>query len=165
MATRTPTPRRPRLAPALVTDLPVLLALTACTLLLPVTWAHIASGLAMTGLAVAHLRTRRGLARRVLRRPRSARRFAVQVSSWLLVAAVAAVTATGLLRWAGWSPERTWHGGTGWALLGAVTGHLWLVRHRLRRRLRVYKGSSSSSPSSPDPTKRPISNTWSPAAR
>lgn len=130
------TMRTPRLAPALVTDLPVLLALTASAVLLPVSWAHIAIGLAMAGLAVVHLRTRRGLVRRVLHRPRSLRRFAVQASSWLLVAATVAVIATGLLRWAGLPPERTWHGGTGWVLLSAVVVHLWLVRHRLRARLR-----------------------------
>lgn len=135
MTVLTPTSRHRRLAPALGTDLPVLLALVACWLLVPLAWAHVATGLAMAVLALVHLRTRRGLARRMLRWPRSVRRFATQASSWLVVAAAAAVTVTGLLRWAGLPPEQTWHGGTGWALVGALTVHLCLVRRPLWARL------------------------------
>lgn len=146
MTVRQPTTRRPPLAPALVTDLPVLLALVACALLVPLTWAHVAAGLAMAGLVAVHLRTRGGLGRRLLRRPRSARRLALRANSVLLIVAAAAVTGTGLLRWAGTAPEHTWHGGTGWALLGAVTVHLWLVRGRLRARLRRPATVRSPSP-------------------
>ncbi len=131
MAIEISTPRRRRLAPALVTDMPVLLAFVGCWVLIPVGWAHLVTGIAMAGLVVVHLRTRRGLARRLLHRPRSVRRVAAQATSWLVVAAAAAVTVTGLLRWAGLPPEYTWHGGTGWALTGAVTVHLWLVRRPL----------------------------------
>lgn len=135
MTGEAPTLRHVRLAPALVTDLPVLLAFVGRWVLVPVGWAHVLIGMAMAGLVVVHLRSRPGLARRLLRRPRSVRRFTRQASSWLVVAAAAAVTVTGLLRWAGLPPEHTWHGGTGWALLAAVTVHLWLVRRPLWARL------------------------------
>lgn len=135
MVEHTGTFRRRRLAPALVTDLPVLVAFVGCWVLVPVGWAHVVTGIAMAGLVVVHLRTRRGLPRRLLRRPWPLRRFAAQASSWLVVAAAAAVTVTGLLRWAGLPPEHTWHGGTGWVLLGAATVHLWQMRRPLRARL------------------------------
>jgi hypothetical protein len=127
---------RPRWGPAWATDLPLLLALLACGLLVAVPWAHIALGLAMAGLAVLHLRTRTRLGRRMLRWPRSVRRLGEQTSAWLIVAAACAATATGLLRWAGLPPEDTWHGGSGLLLLGAAGVHVGLVRRRLRLRIR-----------------------------
>jgi hypothetical protein len=122
-------------APTLVTDLPVLAALVVSWSLVPVVWAHVATGLGLVGLVVVHLRTRRWPATRMRRRPRSSRRAADRAMSWALVTAVAAVTGTGLLRLVGASPEETWHGGTGYVLLAAVALHLWSVRRRLRVRL------------------------------
>jgi hypothetical protein len=123
-------------APGLATDLPVLLVLVMSWLLVPVAWAHVATGLGLSALVLVHLRTRRGLARRVLRRPRPDRRSAVVAVVWILLAAAVAVSATGLLRWVGVPPEDTWHGGTGYVLLTAVLMHVWLVRGPLWARLR-----------------------------
>jgi hypothetical protein len=53
-----------------------------------------------------------------------------------LVSAALAVVVTGLLRWAGVPREDAWHGGTGYLLLTAVTWYLWLVRRRLRARMK-----------------------------
>ncbi len=123
------------MAPALVTDLPVLSALVVSWTLVPVVWAHVATGLGLVGLVVVHLRTRPWPATRVRQRPRPGRRAADRALSWVPVTAVAAVTGTGLLRLVGASPEETWHGGTGYVLLAAVALHLSMVRRRLRVRL------------------------------
>jgi hypothetical protein len=127
---------RRRYAPGLVTDLPVLVALVGCWLLVSVAWAHVAAGLALAGLIAGHLLTRRGLTARLLRRPRSVRQFGGAASTWALLAAAAAVLGTGLLRWAGVPPEATGHGGLGYVLLTAAVVHLWRVRRALRVRLR-----------------------------
>lgn len=113
----------------------MLAALVVSWSLVPVVWAHVATGLGLVGLVVVHLRTRPWPATRVRRRPRPGRRAADRAMSWALVPAVAAVTGTGLLRLVGASPEETWHGGTGYVLLAAVALHLWSVRRRLRVRL------------------------------
>jgi hypothetical protein len=115
----------------------VLSALVVSWLLVPLVWAHVATGLGLVGLVVVHLRTRPRPATRMRRRPRPGRRIRVadRAMPWALVTAVAAVTGTGLLRLVGASPEATWHGGTGYVLLAAVALHLWMVRRRLRVRL------------------------------
>lgn len=113
----------------------MLSALVMSWSLVPVVWAHVATGLGLVGLVVVHLRTRPWPATRMRRRPRPGRRAADRAMSWAPVTAVAAVTGTGLLRLVGASPQETWHGGTGYVLLAAVALHLWLVRRRLRVRL------------------------------
>lgn len=139
-------PGHRRFAPALVTDVPVLLVLLGSSV--TAGWAHIAAGIALVVLVYVHVRTRRGRMPRMLRQPRSPRRLAAAASSWLLVVATVAVSATGLLRWAGCLPENAWHGGSGVLLVTVVAGHLWLVRHRLRARLRSAKARD-------EPTGRP----------
>jgi hypothetical protein len=123
------------MAPALVTDLPVLAALVMSWMLVPVAWAHVATGLGLVGLVVVHLRTRPWPATRMRRRARAGRRAPDWAMSWAPVTAMAAVSGTGLLRLVGASSEETWHGGTGYVLLAAAALHLWLVRRRLRVRL------------------------------
>lgn len=116
------------LSPALVTDLPVLAGLVLCWLTIPVFWAHLATGLALIVLIGVHLRTRR---RRVLS-GRTRHRFGYG----LLLLAATAMSATGLLRWAGVPPQQVWHGGISYLLLGLVVVHLWVVRRALRARTR-----------------------------
>jgi len=48
-----------RLPPALSSALPVLSLLLACRLLVPVRWAHVMTGIALTGAIAVHLITRR----------------------------------------------------------------------------------------------------------
>lgn len=134
MATGTRTHGRQGVAPALVTDLPVLVTLVLSWLLVPVAWAHVATGLLLAGLVLVHLRTRPGAARRMLRRTWPGRRSARWALSWIVLSAAAAASGTGFLRWVGVPPEDTWHGGTGYVLLTAVALHLWSVRRRLRAR-------------------------------
>ncbi len=80
--------RRPRVPPALVTDLPVLAALVLCWLTISVAWAHLATGMALVGLIGVHLRPRWPQVRR-------------RLGYWSFLAAAAGMTVTGLLRWAG----------------------------------------------------------------
>ena len=131
-----PHPRRRcrRLPPAVATDLPVLVVMLACWVSVPVTWAHLTTALGLIALVGAHLATRRRLPARVLRQPRSGGQLATLASAWTLLAAMAAVTVTGLLRWAGLPREAAWHGATGYLLLTAAVVHMWLIRGRLRAR-------------------------------
>lgn len=136
-----------RLPPALVTDLPVLALLVICWLLVPVAWAHLTTGVALIGLIGVHLWTRRRRLRRLFRRNSpalSARRLARRFGYWLFLAAAAAMTVTGLLRWAGVAPQYVWHGGVSYFLLSMVAVHLWSIRRPLRARLRSDRGSPPS---------------------
>ncbi len=128
-----------RLPPALHTDLPVLALLVLCWLLVPVAWAHLTAGLALIGLIGAHLWTRRGLRGRLFRchgPPLPARQVGRRFGYGLFIAAAAAMTVTGLLRWTGVAPQYLWHGGVSYLLLGLVVMHLWSIRRPLRARLR-----------------------------
>lgn len=132
--------RRPRwrLPPALVTDLPVLAAVVLCWLTISVAWAHLATGLALVGLIGLHLRPRWRRVQRLFRRSgrsRSYRRADRRLGYWSFLAAAAGMTVTGLLRWAGVPPQRAWHGGASYLLLGLVVVHLWSIRRPLRARL------------------------------
>lgn len=136
-----------RLPPALVTDLPVLALLVICWLLVPVVWAHLTAGLALIGLIGVHLWTRRrrlGGLSRPNRPALSARRVARRFGYGLFLAAGAAMTVTGLLRWAGVAPQHVWHGGVSYFLLSMVVIHLWSIRHPLRARLRSDRTSPQS---------------------
>ncbi|MEU9831700.1 hypothetical protein AB0D67_09165 [Streptosporangium sp. NPDC048047] len=127
------------LPPGLITDLPVLGFLVACWLLVPVAWAHLATGVALAGLVGVHLRTRSRRVARLRRRgsrPKSARAQARRWGYRLLLASVGAMAVTGSLRWVGAPPEHTWHGGFSYLMLTAVVAHLWSVRRPLRARLR-----------------------------
>ena len=133
-----------RLPPALVTDLPVLGLLVLCWLLVPIAWAHLATGLALAGLIGVHLRTRpRQVARLPLRdrRPGSARQAGRRLGYGVFLAAAAAMTVTGLLRWSGVPPQYVWHGGISYLLLTLVVVHLWSIRRPLRARLRTVSGT------------------------
>lgn len=123
----------------MVTDLPVLALLVGCWLLLPLAWAHLATGLVLAGVIGVHLRTRARPVRRLFRRdtrPISARQVVRRAGYWVFVAAAAGMTATGLLRWAGVAPQYLWHGGVSYLSLTLVVVHLWSVRRPLRARLR-----------------------------
>lgn len=126
-----------RRAPAaLRTDVPVLVALLACWMTVPVPSAHLACGLGLVGLVGVHLRTRWTRVRALVlpgSRPRRTRvRRSVHMA--LVVVAVAAAL-TGVLRWAGLRPEQVWHGGVSYLLLGLVVVHVVAIRRRLRSRL------------------------------
>lgn len=116
---------RRRFPPGWRTDVPVLVALLACTITVAVRPVHVATGVALALLAGLHLATRRY---RVRLTPARVAHAAV------LLAAVGA-TVSGLLRWAGFRPDETWHAFWGWLLLATAVGHLVLVRGRLRARL------------------------------
>lgn len=139
--------RTRRVPPALVTDVPVLALLVICWLLVPVVWAHLTTGLALIGLIGVHLWTRRRRLGRFFRRNRpalSARRVARRFGYGLFLAAAAAMTVTGLLRWVGVAPQYVWHGGVSYFLLSMVVVHLWSIRRPLRARLRSDRGSPQS---------------------
>jgi hypothetical protein len=141
--------RARRLPPALVTDLPVLALLVICWLLVPVAWAHLTAGLALIGWIGVHLWTRRQRLGRHFRLDGpalSSRRVARRWGYGLFLAAAAAMTVTGLLRWAGVSPQYLWHGGVSYLLLGLVVVHFWAIRRSLRARLRSDRASPLSSP-------------------
>jgi hypothetical protein len=141
--------RTSRLPPALVTDLPVLALLVICWLLVPVAWAHLTAGLILIGWIGVHLWTRRRrLGRLFWPNPPvlSARRVARRFGYGLFLAAVAAMTVTGLLRWAGVAPQYVWHGGVSYFLLSIVVVHLWSIRRPLRARLRSHGASTQSNP-------------------
>lgn len=142
-----PAPQYRRLPPALVTDLPVLVVLVGCWLLVPLPWAHLTTGLGLLALVLVYLATRRRLPARLLRRPRSGRRLAAMASAWAVLVAMAAVTVTGSLRWAGVPREEAWHGGAGYLLLTTVMWHLWSVRRRLRARTRSTNQTDAARPS------------------
>lgn len=134
----TPRIRERRRPPALVTDLPVLAVLVACSATVAVFWAHVITGLVLIVLVGVHLSTRR---RRLLRRRRA--RHQLPYGAFLVVATAAA--ATGLLRWAGVAPQHVWHGGLSYLVLGMATVHLWSIRRALRARLRQRRARGRQS--------------------
>jgi hypothetical protein len=121
-----------RLPPAVVTDLPVLVALIAAWLTVAVFWAHLATGLLLIALIALHLYTRR----RLPLRGAAPRRW---LAYGLFIVAATAMAATGLLRWAGMPPQYAWHGGIGYLVLGLVVVHLWSVRRALLARIRTHR--------------------------
>ncbi|WP_199434268.1 hypothetical protein [Qaidamihabitans albus] len=122
------------------TDLPVLAMLVLCWLMLTVAaWAHLATGLVLAVVIGVHLRTRWPQVRALTRgtgRSMSVRRLVRRAAHRLLLAAAAAMIASGLARWAGVPAQDAWHGTSSYTLLGVVTVHLLLVRRRLWIRLR-----------------------------
>lgn len=127
-----------RLPLALTTDLPVLVMLVVCWLLVPVGWAHLASGIALAALALFHLWTRRRKVARLFRGSRSAgrRRWTRRIAYVLFLTSAFLMTASGLLRWAGVPPEHTAHAETSTLLTAGALIHLWSARRALRARLR-----------------------------
>jgi hypothetical protein len=118
------TSARPRrLPPALATDLPVLVVLLLAWATVGVFWAHLATGLGLIAMIGIHLYTR----------PRRVRRRLAYI---VFVVVAAAMTVTGLLRWAGMPSEQVWHGGISYLMLGLAAVHVWSVRRRLRARFR-----------------------------
>ena len=133
-----------RLPLALVTDLPVLGLLVLCWLLVPIAWAHLATGLALAALVGVHLRTRPRPFGRLFRGDHpsgSARQLGRRLGYGVFLATAVAMTVTGLLRWAGAPPQYVWHGGISYLLLTLVVVHLWSIRRPLRARLRAVSGT------------------------
>lgn len=116
-------------SPAVATDIPVLALLVLAWLTVSAFWAHLITGLLLIALIGVHLLTRQ---RPPLRFGRARRRVAYAV----FLAAAAAMTATGLLRWVGVPPQYLWHGGISYVVLGLASVHMWSVRRRLRARIR-----------------------------
>jgi len=149
-----------RLPPALVTDLPVLGLLVLCWLLVPIAWAHLATGLALAALIGVHLRTRPRPFARPFRHDRplgSVRQLGRRLGHWVFLAAAVAMTVTGLLRWAGVPPQYLWHGGISYLLLTLVVVHLWAIRRPLWARLRAVSGTGRRA-------RRPTGRRWWPGA-
>jgi hypothetical protein len=113
---------------AFATDIPVLALLVAAWLTVPVSWAHLLTGLALIAVIGVHLFTR---PRSPLRAGPVRRRLAYAT---FLIAATA-MAATGLLRWAGVPHDYVWHGGISYLVLGLASVHVWSVRRRLRARI------------------------------
>ncbi|MCH6159360.1 hypothetical protein [Streptomyces marispadix] len=135
--------RRPPLA--LTTDIPVLVMLVACWMLVPVAWAHLATGFALAALILVHLWTRRGLVAGLFRGDRRTRghRWGRRLAYGLFFLAAIAMTVSGVMRWAGMPPEHTAHAATSTMLLAGALVHLWASRRALRARLR-RDGSTSA---------------------
>jgi hypothetical protein len=117
------------LPPAFVTDIPVVALLVAAWLTVPVSWAHLITGLTLIAVIGVHLLTRPRLP---LRAGPVRRRLAYAT---FLIAATA-MAATGRLRWAGVPHDYLWHGGISYLVLGLASVHMWSVRRRLRARIR-----------------------------
>jgi hypothetical protein len=113
-------------SPAFATDIPVLALLVAAWLTVPVSWAHLVTGLALIAVIGVHLFTRPRLPQRVRRR--------LAYATFLIAAT--AMAATGVLRWAGVPHDYLWHGGVSYLVLGLASVHVWSVRRRLRARIR-----------------------------
>jgi hypothetical protein len=113
-------------SPAFATDIPVLALLVAAWLTVPVSWAHLVTGLALIAVIGVHLFTRPRLPLRVRRR--------LAYATFLIAAT--AMAATGVLRWAGVPHDYVWHGGISYLVLGLASVHMWSVRRRLRARIR-----------------------------
>lgn len=139
----------PRLPVGVRTDLPVLVAVLACWLALPLFWAHVLTGLAMAGLIAHHLRTRRGKVRRLFGAGRVRQPVLRRAAYWTFLALTAAMVASGLLRWAGVPPEYALHSWASYFLLSAVALHVLLVRRRLWTRLRTRRRHPAPPPPSP----------------
>ncbi|SCK55931.1 hypothetical protein [Streptomyces sp. WMMB 322] len=127
-----------RLPPALTTDIPVLVMLVACWMLVPVAWAHLATGFALVALILLHLWTRRGLVAGLFRGDRRTRRgrWGRRLAYGLFLLAAILMTASGVMRWAGMPPEHTAHAATSTMLLAGALVHIWASRRALRARLR-----------------------------
>jgi hypothetical protein len=137
------TPSRPAarargLPLALTTDIPVLIMLVACWMLVPVAWAHLATGFALVALILLHLWTRRGRIAQLFRGDRRTRRhrWGRRIAYVLFFLAAILMTASGVLRWAGLPPEHTAHAATSTLLLAGALAHIWSSRRALRARLR-----------------------------
>ncbi|MBZ4016098.1 hypothetical protein [Streptomyces purpurogeneiscleroticus] len=130
-----------RLPPALTTDLPVLVMLVACFMLVPLYWAHIVTGVALIVLTAIHLWTRRGKVARLLRGDRrtALRRWRRRSGYMLFFLAALLMTVTGGMRWAGMPPDDTGHAAVSTMLIVAAVPHLWVSRRALRARLRVRR--------------------------
>ncbi len=128
-----------RLPPALTTDLPVLVMLVACFMLVPLYWSHIVTGVALVVLTATHLWTRRGRVTQLLRGDRrtASRRGRRRGGYTLFLLAALLMTATGGMRWAGKPPDETGHAAVSTMLVVAAVLHLWVSRRALRARLRV----------------------------
>lgn len=135
-----------RLPPALTTDLPVLVMLVACWMLVPVALAHLATGFALVALILVHLWTRRGLVTGLFRGDRPARRhrWGRRLGYGLFFLAAIAMTVSGVMRWAGMPPEHTAHAATSTMLLAGALVHLWASRRALRARLRRVGPATST---------------------
>lgn len=136
-------PRARRLPPAVTSDLPLLGALLVCWLTVAAAHVHLLAGGVLVGLIAAHVLTRRARVSRLFRRPRPSGadrgvrpRRTRRLGSLLLLLLAAAMTVTGLARWAGVPREHAWHAPLSYALLAAAAVHLWAGRHALRARLR-----------------------------
>jgi hypothetical protein len=116
-------------SPAFLTDIPVLALLIVAWVTVPVSWAHVLTGLALIAVIGIHLLTRR---RVPMRAGRPRRRLAYV--AFLLAAS--AMATTGLLRWVGIPAQYLWHGGISYLVLGLASVHVWSVRRRLRARIR-----------------------------
>lgn len=135
---RRPLDRVRRLPPALTTDVPVLVMLVACWMLVPVAWAHLATGFALVALILLHLWTRRGKIALLFRGDRRERRhrWSRRIAYVLFFLAAFLMTASGVMRWAGVPPEHSAHAATSTLLTAGVLLHLWFSRRALRARLR-----------------------------
>ena len=152
------TPSRPvtrvrKLPLALTTDIPVLVMLVVCWMLVPVAWAHLATGFALVALILIHLWTRRGQISQLFRGDRRTRRhrWSRRIAYGLFFLAALLMTASGVMRWAGMPPEHTAHAATSTMLLVGALAHLWASRRALRARLRrtapaTADGQRSSAP-------------------
>ncbi|MFC4494869.1 hypothetical protein ACFPA8_12060 [Streptomyces ovatisporus] len=133
------------LPPALTTDVPVLVMLVACWMLVPVAWAHLATGFALVALILLHLWTRRGRIAQLFRGDRRTRRHRWSRRSAYVLFFLAAIlmTASGVMRWAGLPPEHTAHAATSTLLLAGALAHIWASRRALRARLRRTAGAAA----------------------
>ena len=120
------------LRPAVVTDLPVLGVMVVAWATVALFWAHLAAGLLLVALVALHLYTRHHL-------PWHHAHLRRRLAYGMFLVAVTAMTASGLLRWAGVPPQYAWHGGISYAVLGLVVVHVWSVRRALRARLRTRR--------------------------
>lgn len=126
------------LSPALITDIPVLLMLVACWMLVPVAWAHLVTGFALVALILIHLWTRRGKTAQLFRGDRRTKRhrWVRRITYVLFFVAALLMTATGVMRWTGIPPEHSAHAATSTLLLAGALVHIWSSRRALGSRLR-----------------------------
>lgn len=136
-----PQASRRRLPPALLYDIPVGVLVVVSWLLVGIAWAHTLAGLALIGMIVVHLATRRVALGRLARPPRGRRVRAVarRLGYGLFLVIAAAMVVTGLLRWVGVPSQDARHGIFSYSLLGVVAVHVWIVRRPLRARFRAER--------------------------